>query len=122
MSFPKKQTHIIIMKTRSGLDHFDRIFTRISGEWPTVEQARALSIKTSNMDEFCEHSRWVLNKGSNKTSSRLAVLAMAESIKQCPELHSGMPMFIMTIVEKLRDVDNKPEFLVAYIRSFSKYL
>lgn len=111
------------MQTRSGLDRFDRVVQRVEGDWPTVKQAQMLSIKTSDMKEFCEYFHRILNKcPQSKINSRLAVLAAAESIKKCPELHSGMPLFIMTIMAKLVGVDNKPDFLHEYIRSFSKFV
>ena len=111
------------MQTRSGLDRFDRVVQCVKGDWPTVKQAQMLSIKTSDMKEFCEYFQWILNKGLlSKIESRLAVLTTAESIKKCPELHSDMPLLIMTIMAKLVDVDNKPDFLHEYIRSFSRFV
>ena len=111
------------MLTRSGIDRFDRVIQCVKTDWPTVKQARMLSIKTSDMNEFCEYSQWILNKGpQSKINSRLSVLVMAESIKKCPELHSDMPLLIMTIMAKLVDVDIKPEFLDDYISSFSRFV
>ena len=112
------------MNLRSGRDRFDAVFTCVNGEWPTIKHGTMLAIKTTNMDEFARHCKWLMNRGlgDDKVSSRLAVFAVMESIKQCPELRPRMWKLMVTIRVKLRGVDNKPAFLERYIRDFSSMM
>lgn len=112
------------MNLRSGRDRFDAVFSCVKGDWPTIKQAHMLAIETTNMDEFVRHCKWLMDKGlsNDKVSSRLVALAVAESIKQCPELRPRMWKLIVTARDKLRGVDNKPLFLKRYICDFSNMM
>jgi hypothetical protein len=82
-----------------------------------------LAIKTANMDEFVVYCKWLMDKGGdNKISARLSALAISESIRQCPELRPRLWKFMVTVRNKLRDLDNKPAFLEHYIRDFSSMM
>jgi hypothetical protein len=112
------------MNLRSGRDRFDAVFTCVNSDWPTIKHGNMLAIKTVNMDEFVRHCKWLMDKGfgDNKISARLSALAITESIRQCPELRPRLWKFMVTVRNKLRDVDNKPAFLERYIRDFSNMM
>ena len=109
---------------RSGRDCFDSTFDSMKGDWPTIQQAQALAIKTTNLVDFVKHNKWILSKMGDCRSSRLSVMVLVESIYLCPELKSKICLLIKMARDKLMEVkyDERPPFLEAYIKKLNWYM
>jgi len=86
--------------------------------WPTLKEARDMSISTDNPDRFHTFCMDMINKVSSKPDNRLCFLALTESFFRCgqPVLEKYF-MVILCSYQKLRDA-----FQIQTPRDIQQYL
>ena len=95
-----------------------------SAEWPSVSEARALSISTNDQREFRIFCYKLLheNNGTNRYTNRLYSLALVESFYRCGPQVLQMYFPVMKVMyEKLRDVYSpvqRPADMKVYLSQF----
>ena len=101
------------MQLRSGktTDKFENVLGTIDTIWPTLKQARMLSLKTKDADKLTKHIKLLLSycktPGIGSIRNELAFLAVSESILASESLQPKWIKMLQVIRDKLFDVKSQ---------------